>query len=118
MNCDLYKIGERGGESLYACKRRWCWMKPASIHPAEMIVSRCLGIPRWHEFGGWLEIALGVFGIHKRRFLWFKRLVGLQPQCGCQQRAEQLNHVGRWLAIQGRKVIQVVQLLFHRTEKH
>ena len=101
MNCDLYKHcpSERvAGFHEYRCRRTGC---PMIVHspyePDRIDGAECVGIPRWHEFGNWVDISLQVFGITKPRWAWLTRQK--DTCCTCPQRQEKLNSLGHKLAL-------------------
>jgi len=70
------------------------------------------------RLGYWLEQLLGVFGITRDRYVRVKVFLGLQPKCGCKDRQQFLDKLGVRLSVQWLKVVERVQALFNRTEKH
>lgn len=52
--------------------------------------------PRKEGWGDAVTAALKKIGITEDRYKAVKELFGLPPTCGCPQRREWLNKVGRW----------------------
>ena len=78
-------------------------------HPPERCHARCRAMPRWHEFGSWLEIWLTIIGITKQRYSAFLFRFGLievpDSGCGgCERRK-------KWLDTFGGKLSQRADLL-------
>ena len=60
----------------------------------ERLYSECIGLPRLHEWGGWLELILEAMFLTKHRWLWLKSKLGQNPTCGCEQRQEAMDTIG------------------------
>ncbi len=91
------------GRRPVGCTRSGCYWRTHPLHPTphqySEIYSDCTGIPRWHEFGNWIEIILEVFGITEQRhsgLLWRFGLIEIpETGCvGCERRKEWLNTFG------------------------
>ena len=54
-------------------------------------------MPLWHEWGHWLTLVLGVFGISQRGVDMLRAAIGLPP-CKCSERADAINAIGERLA--------------------
>ena len=97
MNCHFVDDEQRDdeGRCRVRCVRCERVPKTRSNHPASRYhFPGCTGTPFWWELGAWSEIILGVFGLRRSTYLWFKSRLGLQPQCRCQQRSERLDQLG------------------------
>ena len=93
MQCDFeYRDGT------HKCRRFGC---PISLElaPDARIVTSCLGLPHWHEFGHYVELSLAAIYITKLGYIRLRYVLGLAPQCGCQQRGEKLNTLGHRFAL-------------------
>lgn len=100
MKCDYQKLNEppQHGREHWKCARHGCnhnktdvWVPPTSgrIHPG-----KCNAIPRWWEFGGWVELLIEATGLLD----WFPRLPGQEFACGCDKRAVAMDAAGDGLA--------------------
>jgi hypothetical protein len=101
MNClwqDIPDTTDERGWRRVQCLR--CGLK---LHPTPhehgKIRSECRGTPFWYEFGYWTELVLAVIYLDKRRWLWLKGQLRLEPKCGCQQRQAALNTWGEKLRV-------------------
>lgn len=99
MNCDYKSLGEppQNGREHWKCVRHGCnhtktdiWIPLGNkIHPG-----KCTAIPRWWEFGGWVELLIEASGILD----WFPQHPAGEISCrGCGQRVERLNALGHRL---------------------
>lgn len=52
--------------------------------------------PSKYGWGDAVTVALKSIGITEERYKEVKQMFGLPPTCGCPQRREWLNKVGRW----------------------
>lgn len=103
MNCDWVFTEEQSdakpGWRFVKCTRRGCWIKGGPTpHELDNIQSSgCEGWPRWWEWGGIIELALGVIGVNQRSFNALRRMCGFTTPCKCPGRAAVLNASGGWL---------------------
>lgn len=106
LNCKWTPITEpdEKGYRRYACTRSSCPLEANSPYGPDRIDSNCWGIPRWDELGHWAEIIMAVFTFSKRDYLYLKWMLGLQPTCKCQERAEAANTFGAFLQNTARKL--------------
>ena len=99
MNCiwqDIPDSADERGWRRVVCVRCHRALVPTP-HPHERIHAACKALPFAHEWGHWLTILLGVFGISKAGVEWLRHRLGLLGGCGCDKRAEKLNSWGAWL---------------------
>ena len=64
----------------------------------ESIDVRCKAVPLWYEWGSWLSLWLGAFGIGKREADWILWRLRINRGCGCRKREAVLNKAGGWFA--------------------
>lgn len=93
MNCSWSLETSDGTRHRYRCERCGLLTNPTS-HPPEKVYCQCRAYPRWHEFGHWAALLVGELGVTRHRYVAAKKLLGLQPKCGCQQREAAMNAWG------------------------
>jgi hypothetical protein len=98
MNCLWEHLDDPSGLRTYRCGRPTCPLHKKRIRiPASSIrlePHRCTGIPLQHEWGNWLSIWLGLFGITDAGVAWWLARLRIPFRCGCKKRATALNTLG------------------------
>lgn len=98
MKCNwLDKRDSDGRRMGVECRRCGYRVKTPGDFPLAKIHRNCHAWPASHEWGHWLTLILAACWIRKADYLRLKRLLGLTPRCGCDQRATWLNRVGAWV---------------------
>jgi hypothetical protein len=102
MNClwkDVPNSTDARGWRRVQCQRPGCEriLNPTP-HAHSQIKAKCKGLPFQWEWGYWLAIWLGVFGVSKRNVGWLAYRIGLANGCGCAKREAALNTIGERFA--------------------
>jgi hypothetical protein len=95
MNClweDVPNTTDERGRRRVQCKRCRRKLNPTAA-PHVRIFANCKALPYLWEFGHWLSIHLGAWGITERGAHLVARLIGLSG-CGCKKRRAALNTLG------------------------
>lgn len=105
MNCpwEYADPKEQGGKCVICCMECGHVLKiPCQNDPKK--ITGCARIshglppkrkPWLHNLGDHVAVMLAQIGITKERYRKAKELLGLKSDCGCQQRQEALNELGK-----------------------
>jgi hypothetical protein len=98
MNClweDVPDSMDSRGWRRVRCTRLGCkQLMGLTPHSHDRIEHQCKGIPFAWEWGHWLTISLGMWGISERGLEWWMSKLGIKAKCGCSQRRQALNTLG------------------------
>lgn len=100
MNCrwrDMPNSTDARGWRRVECVRCGRRLNPTPHHH-DKIFANCKSLPLKWEWGHWLTLWLGVFGVSKAGVNWLRYRLGLVKPCGCGERAAKLNTIGERFA--------------------
>lgn len=112
MRCRFEEIGDvpdaRGARRV-RCVRCGFTLKPTAS-PVGNCKAPCRALPLWWEWGYWLTLWLGVFGISKAGLNWLRWRMGLLTVCSCDKREAALNTIGE-------RISSLIKLAISRARK-
>ena len=95
MKCSVVDSGQPDSRGWRPVKCKRCQRQYGlTPHPPERFNARCRVLPFFWEFGHWLTLLLGIFGISKSGVNWIRYRLGLKKPCGCDKREAALNTIG------------------------
>ena len=90
--CNGTQMCVQCGQPMLDGERRTCpKFRAVPAASEQATTARTLGL------GDWTEQLLSSVGVTKERYIEAKERFGLAPTCGCADRQEWLNRVGRWV---------------------
>jgi hypothetical protein len=94
MKCLFERVAGQNERGWKAAQCRRCKRTYFSPHTPDRVHANCKGVPLAWEWGHWLTVWLGLFGITERGLNWWLHRLNIKRGCGCSKRAAKLNTLG------------------------